>query len=204
VQPDNISSYSFADLNDYLDAGAEPSAADHTHHPTLSTAAATSEAAGTPSHSHCRRLPGAGGAARRRLAGLRPAQRRADRRQGRLQAPQPLAQRPDLASQSKVVVLAFDAPYFLDSTEISKLSAYYGIYSRTGALCRCRRALFLESPLLGAASQCRGIQYDLFTQTQPAPQRIIELFWSSAEEIEPPHAGAAASAIGDTLRLQTA
>ena len=47
--------------------------------------------------------------------------------------------------------MAFDAPYFLDSTEISKLSAYYGVYSRTGAFVdAAARALFLESPLLGA------------------------------------------------------
>ena len=117
-----------------------------------------------------------------------------------------LAQRPDLASQSKVVVLAFDAPYFLDSTEISKLSAYYGIYSRTGAFVdAAARALFLESPLLGAPPvSVEGIQYDLFTQTQPAPQQIIELFLVIGQEIEAPsRQEPLASAIGDTLRLQT-
>ena len=31
----------------------------------------------------------------------------------------------------RVVVLALDAPYFLDATEISNLSAYFGVYSRS-------------------------------------------------------------------------
>jgi beta-N-acetylhexosaminidase len=210
VQPDNISSYSFADLNDYLDAGAEPIPRPTTPiTPTLSAAAATSEAPGTP-------LPTATLPADYRV---QEALRDADWLVfALLNAGQTgggadsqalsrfLAQRPDLASQSKVVVLAFDAPYFLDSTEISKLSAYYGIYSRTGAFVdAAARALFLESPLLGAPPvSVEGIQYDLFTQTQPAPQQIIELFLVIGQEIEAPsRQEPLASAIGDTLRLQT-
>jgi beta-N-acetylhexosaminidase len=117
-----------------------------------------------------------------------------------------LAERPDLVSKSQVVVLAFDAPYFLDSTEISKLTAYYGIYSRAGAFVDAAvRALFLESPLTGASPvSIEGIQYDLFTRTQPDPRQLIELYFVVGGEIESPsRQETLAAAIGDTLYLRT-
>src|SRR5690606_33065882 len=85
-----------------------------------------------------------------------------------------LALRPDLVSSSRVVVFAFDAPYFLDSTEISKLTAYYGVFSKTGAFVDAAvRALFLESPLGGSSPvSVAGIQYDLLSRTQPSPGQV--------------------------------
>ncbi len=117
-----------------------------------------------------------------------------------------LSLRPDLASSSRVVVFAFDAPYFLDSTEISKLTAYYGVFSKTGAFVDAAvRALFLESPLGGSSPvSVEGIQYDLFSRTQPDPNQVIELYLVIGQEIEAPSSQEPlASAIGDTLRLQT-
>ncbi len=209
VQPDNISSFTFADLNEYLDAGAEPiplpTAATS---PTQSATDATAEADGAP-------VPTATLPADYRVQeALREADwlvfalldAGANSGADSQALSRFLAQRPDLASQSEVVVLAFDAPYFLDSTEISKLSAYYGIYSRIGAFVdAAARALFLESPLLGAPPvSVEGIQFDLFAQTQPAPNQIIALFLVVGDEIEAPSSQKPlASAIGDTLRLQT-
>ncbi len=117
-----------------------------------------------------------------------------------------LAQRADLASNRQVVVLAYDAPYFLDSTEISKLTAYYGIYSRTEAFVDSSiRALFLESPLTGAPPvNVEGIRYDLFTQTQPNPTQIIELFFVIEGQSQSPSGQQPTAAqIGETLNLQT-
>lgn len=117
-----------------------------------------------------------------------------------------LAEQPALVSKSQVVVLAFDAPYFLDSTEISKLTAYYGIYSRTDAFIDAAvRALFLESPLLGASPvSIDGIQYDLFSQTQPDPAQLIELFFLVGGEVEStPRQETLPAAIGETLNLRT-
>ena len=207
VRPDNITSFSFADLNDYLDAGTEP-IPEPTAPPPATDDAATA-APGTPEAT--RTLP----ADYRVQEALREADwlvfalLSAGESAGGPESSalsRFLAQRPDLASQSEVVVLAFDAPYFLDSTEISKLSAYYAIYSRTGAFVdAAARALFLESPLLGAPPvSVEGIQYDLFTQTQPAADQVIELFFVIGDQIEAPsRQEPLASAIGDTLRLQT-
>ena len=210
VQPDNISSFSFADLNEYLDAETEPIPRPTTPiSPTLSPAGATSEAAGTPAPTATLPADYRVQEALREADWLVFALLNAGQNGGGPDSQalsRFLAQRPDLASQSEVVVLAFDAPYFLDSTEISKLSAYYGVYSRTGAFVdAAARALFLESPLLGAPPvSVEGIQYDLFNQTQPAPEQIIELFLVIGQEIEAPsRQEPLASAIGDTLRLQT-
>jgi len=105
-----------------------------------------------------------------------------------------------------VVAFAFDAPYFLDSTEISKLTAYYGIYSKTPAFVDAAvRALFQDSPLTGASPvSVEGVRYDLFSQTQPDPAQIIELYFVvSGQTQSPSQEEPQAAAIGDTLQLRT-
>ncbi|MER3459435.1 MAG: hypothetical protein C4309_13100, partial [Chloroflexota bacterium] len=63
-----------------------------------------------------------------------------------------LAQRPDLASAKKVIVMAFNAPYYLDATETSKVAAYYGLYSKVGPFVDVAvRALFREITPRGAS-----------------------------------------------------
>lgn len=210
VRPDNVSSFTFADLNEFLNAGAGPiplPTAPIT--PTLDADAPADPAALTPQPTAT--LP----ADYRVQEALRDADwlifglLNAGNRAG---APDSdalsrfLSLRPDLASNSAVVVMAFDGPYFLDSTEISKLTAYYGVYSKTGAFVDAAvRALFLESPLRGTSPvSVPGIQYDLFAQTQPSPNQVIELFLVIGDEVDAPsRQEPLASAIGDTLRLQT-
>ncbi len=207
VQPDNISSFSFADLNDFLDAGSQPIPL-----PTLPappTADPDAPAGATPVPSPTLPADYRVQEALRDADWLIFAMLNAGPRAGTADSEalsRFLAERPDLASQSQVIALALDAPYFLDSTEISKLTSYYGIYSRTGAFVDAAvRALFLESPLSGAPPvSVEGIQYDLFTQTQPSPDQIIALFLVIGEAIESPSSQEPlVSAIGDTLRLQT-
>ncbi len=118
-----------------------------------------------------------------------------------------LAQRPDIVSNTRVIVFAYNAPYYLDTTEISKLTAYFGIYSKIDPFIDASvRALFLESPLSGAAPvDIDGVNYRLFEQTQPDPEQVIELFivtdTGSAEA--PPGEAPLGASIGETLHLQT-
>src|SRR5690606_27300707 len=54
-------------------------------------------------------------------------------------------------SQTRIVVMAMGTPYQLTSTDIGKLSAYYGIYGYTQAFIdAAARALFREVPYNGA------------------------------------------------------
>jgi len=41
-----------------------------------------------------------------------------------------LSDRPDLFLQKRLIVFAFCAPFYLDATNVSKLSAYFALYSQ--------------------------------------------------------------------------
>ena len=89
-----------------------------------------------------------------------------------------LREQGDRPSGQNLVVLAFNAPYFLDATEISKLSAYYGIYSKIQPfLEEAVRALFNGFPPDGAPPMSvPGTRFaDLSERLLPDPERNIPL-----------------------------
>lgn len=117
-----------------------------------------------------------------------------------------LSQRPDIVRNAQVIVVAFNTPYQLDTTDISKLTAYFGVYGKTAPFIDAAvRALFQETPLTGTSPvNIEGIGYQLFTQTQPDPGQVIELYIADEGNIQsPPSEEPLERAIGDTLRLQT-
>ena len=85
--------------------------------------------------------------------------------------------RSDNLRSKKTVVLALGAPYYLDTTEIGKLTAYYGVYSKEGPFIEAAvRAIFQEyTPSGFSPVSVEGVNYDLTTQTSPNPDQIIEL-----------------------------
>lgn len=89
-----------------------------------------------------------------------------------------LAERPDLFRQKKLVVFAFDAPYFLDATEVSKLNVFYGLYSKTPQFVEvAARLLFgeLAAPPGDLPVDVPGVDYDLISATAPDPAQVIQL-----------------------------
>ena len=88
-----------------------------------------------------------------------------------------LAQRSDSLRDKRLVALSFSAPYYLDTTEISKLTAYFGVYGHTAPFLEAAvRALFREFTPTGAPPvSVSGINYDLIRQLEPAGGQIIEL-----------------------------
>ena len=96
-----------------------------------------------------------------------------------------LAERPDLFQQKKLIVFAFGAPYYLDATDISKLSAYYGLYSSSPIFIEtAARLLFHEIIPKGALPvSVPGIGYDLITATSPYPSQTITLAIDTPNEI---------------------
>lgn len=78
----------------------------------------------------------------------------------------------------RVVAIALNAPYHLDTTEISKLSAYYSAYSKTPAFIYATlRALFGDLTPTGASPvDIEGIGYNLTERLAPDPNRDIPLF----------------------------
>ena len=80
-------------------------------------------------------------------------------------------------SYARLVVLAFNAPYYLDTTEISKLDLYLAAYSKTQPFVESAvRVLFQELTPQGAPPvDVEGINYDLHRQLSPHPDQIIPL-----------------------------
>lgn len=89
-----------------------------------------------------------------------------------------LRQRGDLAAEKRLVVLAFDAPFALDGTDISKLTAYIGAYSPAAAFVDAAvRALFRDLEFQGAPPvSVPGTRYSsLIERLEPDPDQVIPL-----------------------------
>ncbi len=78
---------------------------------------------------------------------------------------------------TRLVVLAFNAPYYLDTTQISKLTLYLAAYSKTPPSIEAAvRALFGEFVPRGHSPvNVEGINYDLLAELAPDPARPIEI-----------------------------
>ena len=88
-----------------------------------------------------------------------------------------LSTRSDSLRDKKLVVLSFSAPYYLDPTEISKLTAYFTLYSKAPPFLETAvRILFRElTPMGHLPVSIPGINYDLSERLRPNPQQTIEL-----------------------------
>ncbi len=127
-----------------------------------------------------------------------------------------LAERLDLIRDKKVVVFAYDAPYYLDTTEISKLTAYYGLFNANkGFVDVAARVLMQESPANGSLPvSLAAVGYDLIKETSPDPNQVIPIALVSPALESPvqPEQTATATAqeatpmplfrLGETVRIQ--
>jgi beta-N-acetylhexosaminidase len=89
-----------------------------------------------------------------------------------------LRQQSERLSEKRIIVVALNAPYFLDATEISKLSAYIGAYSKTQPFLESAvRALFRSYTPTGApAVSVPGTRFGNLTQrVSPAPDFVLPL-----------------------------
>lgn len=87
------------------------------------------------------------------------------------------SERPNLLRNKDVILFSFTAPYYLDATDISKLTAYYTLYSKQPPFVDvAARILFQQISLQGASPvSIPAVGYDLITQTSPDPQQVIPL-----------------------------
>jgi beta-N-acetylhexosaminidase len=88
-----------------------------------------------------------------------------------------LSKASDNLRDKRLIAMAFSAPYYLDTTEVSKLTAYFGVYSRSRPFLETAvRALFREfSPVGAPPVSISGINYELIKQLEPAPGQILAL-----------------------------
>lgn len=102
-----------------------------------------------------------------------------------------LSEKPELLRNKRVIVFALGAPYYLDATDIAKLTAYYGLFSKVPAyIDTAARLLFQEQTANGASPvSIPGVGYDIIRATSPDPSQIIPLFLDYPEP--PPGDGTA-------------
>lgn len=122
-----------------------------------------------------------------------------------------LSERQDLLRDKRIVVFAFNAPYYLDATDITKITAYYCLYSKSDPFIEvAARLLFRELPPLGSLPvSVPGIGYDLLSATAPDPDQVIQLYIENPAA--PPPTGTLTPEptvvpsyqIGDTLSVRT-
>jgi beta-N-acetylhexosaminidase len=84
----------------------------------------------------------------------------------------------DLIQDKHLIVFALGAPYSLDATDISKLTAYYALYSRSSSFLEiAARLLFHEiQPMGHLPVSVPGISYEILTATSPDPNQVIRIF----------------------------
>ena len=119
--------------------------------------------------------------------------------------------RSDRLRGKRMVVLALNAPYFLDATEISKLTAYFGVYSRTQPfLENAVRALFRGYPMVGAPPvSVPGTRFSsLIERLEPDPNQVIVLQLVGESAPVPVDGGSSDAegqvdvSVGDSIRVQ--
>ena len=113
---------------------------------------------------------------------------------------------PPVDADARLAVMAMGAPYYLDSTEVSKLTVFYGLYGYTDPFIEvAARALFQDfSPTGAAPVSVTALNYDIFRGTAADPNQAISLFYTIegvGEGTATPEAGRAQ--LGDTLLLAT-
>ncbi len=111
----------------------------------------------------------------------------------------------------RLIVFAMGAPYYLDATEISKLTAYFAFYAPTPTFIdAAARLLFQEfTPTGRSPVSVPGVSYELITRLEPDPNQIIQVGVAEFFDQELDGEGGEAPPqtldvkIGDTITLRT-
>jgi beta-N-acetylhexosaminidase len=97
-----------------------------------------------------------------------------------------LDDRADLYQQKRMILFSLNAPYFLDATDISKLTAYYTLYSKSPQFIDLASyILFKEIQAQGHSPvSIPGINYDLKEVLLPRQDQVIPMQLIIPEELE--------------------
>jgi beta-N-acetylhexosaminidase len=102
------------------------------------------------------------------------------------------SERASLVRNRNVILFSFTAPYYLDATDISRLTAYYALYSKQPAFVEVAARLLFERQqitLEGASPvSIPGIGYDLRVATMPDEDQIIPVTLDQPTEAVTPTA----------------
>lgn len=114
-----------------------------------------------------------------------------------------LLEQPEALGGKKVVVIACGAPYYLDATDMAKVSAFYAVYAPVEVAIEAGlRALFREFAPAGVSPvSIPGVGYKVENQLRPDSQQVLAL-----QPVGVPGTGQSEAlniGLGDELVLQT-
>lgn len=123
-----------------------------------------------------------------------------------------LRERPDLALNKNIILFLFGAPYYFDTTTLSKFTASYALYSKQPQFVDVAvRLLFQEMTPSGASPvSIAAVGYDLIAVMSPDPDQIIPIFLDLPPVPVTPGVGLTPEPtpiplfqIGDTIAIRT-
>lgn len=123
-----------------------------------------------------------------------------------------LRERPDLILNRNVILFSFGAPYYFDTTTLSKFTTYYALYSKqTQFVDVAVRLLFQELPPIGSSPvSIPAVGYDLISVLAPEPSQIIPIFLdlppvpvTPGSNLTPEPTPIPLFQIGDTIAIRT-
>jgi len=123
-----------------------------------------------------------------------------------------LREHPALFLNKQLILFSFGAPYYFDTTTLSRFTAYYALYSKQPQFVDVAvRLLFKELNPMGASPvSVSGVGYDLISVTSPNPNQIIPLILDLSIVSTTPGANQTPAAtqaplfrIGDIISLNT-
>lgn len=89
------------------------------------------------------------------------------------------SERSGLIRNRNVILFSFTAPYYLDPTDISRLTAYYALYSKQPAFVEVAARLLFERQQITLRGRSPvsipAVDYDLIEATSPDPTQVIPL-----------------------------
>ncbi len=105
-----------------------------------------------------------------------------------------LAEQANLLDGKNVIVFAMDLPTSLDATDITKITAYYALYSKVPSFLDVAARVLMQELEPGGALpvSVNAVGYDLISTTAPDPNQIISL-----ELVLPENNGEIEEEIGD-------
>ncbi len=97
-----------------------------------------------------------------------------------------LSERLDLLRDKNVIVFSYDVPYYLDSTDLANISAYYVLYNNTqSAMDIAARVLMRETIASGSLPvSISAVDYQLGTITAPDPNQVIQIKLLTPQQTE--------------------
>jgi len=100
------------------------------------------------------------------------------------------SERASLVRNRNVILFSFTAPYYLDATDISRLTAYYALYSKQPAFVEVAARLLFERQQITLQGyspvSIPGAGYDIIVATQPDEEQFIPVTLDQPTEEAPP------------------